>query len=143
MPAPRRLFPGGIAASIVLLLLLLTVSAGVYFALVRPSAAFAPFTDGDEGLTRIHQGRRLSAILAVLLMSLLAILAFLVGAYLLIRIGRALVQKRVGGEPTQYVDIWSRYRISEQQIDDLTRESSADDDDERDGPPRRGGPEPE
>ena len=124
---------------LVLVALLATVCVALYVFLqrrLRPSAA--RLAAGE--LTRESVLAELSLLLLVLLGSGLLILSFVVGAYLLIRVGRAVSQKPVGGQATEYVDAWSRYRLSQEQIQATTGEGPADsqtqpDDDDGHGPP--------
>jgi hypothetical protein len=66
--------------------------------------------------------RRMFSSLAVLLLSGLLVLIFAIGAYLLIRVGRAVTQKPPAqAGPTQYADAWSQYRISDAEVDAAMR----------------------
>lgn len=67
--------------------------------------------------------RQLSYMLAVLLVAALLILLFVISLYLISRIGRALLRKPVGGRPTPYVDAWSQYRLTDEEIEEATRET--------------------
>jgi hypothetical protein len=80
----------------------------------------------------------MSVLLIITLGSILLIRLFVVGAYLLIRTGRSLSQRRLGGRPTEYVDAWSQYRLSEEQIQSALPEEppGGEDQSNRDeGPP--------
>lgn len=97
--------------------------------------------------TRQFEARRLSALLMILMVSILLILVFVIGAYLLIRIGRAVAATGDRAKPTEYVDAWSQYRLSEDDIAQATEEPLGEpgkpDEDEPDNdspgedPPRR------
>lgn len=65
--------------------------------------------------------QRLAALARLLLASILILLIFVVGAILMMRVGR-IVWRPAEPRPTRYVDAWSMHRISEQQIAELTRE---------------------
>lgn len=71
--------------------------------------------------------RRIAALARVLLWSLLILLLFVVGAMLMIRVGR-IFRRPPGPRATRYVDAWSLHRLTDEQIAELTG------DDE--GPPR-------
>ncbi len=118
----------------VVLVVLVLALAGIGYLLVSQwmlltSARSAPgAADGARPAvldTRQPEVRRLMYRMAVLLAALLLILIFVVGSYLLIRIGRAITRKPVGGQPTEYVDAWSRYRLSDEEIARATNESPA------------------
>ncbi|MEW6254175.1 MAG: hypothetical protein AB1716_26290 [Planctomycetota bacterium] len=119
---------------LVLGVLLLTVCLAVYLALGRwvyPSAT----PQGAEDM-RALESQRLITLLAILLISALLILLFVMGAYLLINVGRLVARERVGGQPTEYIDAWGQYRLSDEQINAATQE------DARDEPGRRRPPGP-
>ena len=63
--------------------------------------------------------RRLAAVAQVLLWSLLILLAFVVGALLMIRVGR-IFHRPTPQKRTRYVDAWSLHRLSDEQIAELT-----------------------
>ncbi len=115
---------------LVLTFLLLTVCATVYLSLSRWAHPVAT-TDLTEEQLHVAEMRRFAMLLSILLMSALLILLFVVGAYLLINVGRVVGRERVGGKPTEYVDIWGKYRLTEEQISAATAE------DDRDNPHRR------
>jgi hypothetical protein len=129
MSGLRRPSTGRMATVLIVAALLLAVCLSVYVFLVRNVPSGLPGAGGE--LTRQELRRKLTLLLAVVLGAILLILAFVLGAYLVIRIGRAVAQKPVGGEPTEYVDAWSRYRVSAAQIDAATREE----DDSAEPPP--------
>lgn len=145
MSALRRVWTGRVATVLIVAALLLTVCVSVYLFLVRNLPSGLPTGPGGE-LTRQALRRKLTLLLAVVLGAVLLILAFVLGAYLVIRIGRAVSQKPVGGQPTEYVDAWSRYRLSEAEIDAATREEESggsppagpDEDSAEDEPPPEG-----
>ncbi|MCG3127876.1 MAG: hypothetical protein CHACPFDD_02748 [Phycisphaerae bacterium] len=66
--------------------------------------------------------QRLGLLLATLMAAALALAAFVIGSYMVIRIGRTLISRDVGGAPTRYVDAWSNYRISDDEIHAATHE---------------------
>lgn len=120
----------------VAILLVLMVLAGVYVFFAQRQAPIPCILDDD--LTRQdRETKRLVALLTVLLVSALLILMFVVGAYFVIHIGQYISRQRVGGKPTEYVDAWQNYRLSEADISAATDEpaDSSDDPDERPPPP--------
>ncbi len=138
MPNSRRLTSGRTVLLLVLAALVIVVGAAVYLVIVRvvdpDSLSFVAAAESENGL-RMEQARRLSLLLAILLLSALLILVFVLGAYLLIRVGRlaARTRTRVGGAPTEYVDAWQQYRLTEEQISAATsnldgRAAARDDD---------------
>ncbi len=120
-PSDGRIFTWFVLAGIGLL-----VAATMYLYLGR--AMYYPvipteFDPADP--VSAAQERRLKALLVLLLAAALLILVFVLGAYLVIRLGRAVTESSVGGKPTRYVDAWSRYRISDEQVTAATREDDA------------------
>lgn len=137
----RRRSPGRIAMMIMVIVLLITVCAALYLVLERRLRPVGSRLASGE-LTRQALGTELTLLLVILLGSVLLILIFVIGSYLFIRVGRAVSQKRVGGEPTKYVDAWSRYRLTEEQIEAATQEE-ANRDEDRDEPPDNSPPHPD
>jgi hypothetical protein len=121
----RRPPLGRTAMMVTLIALLAIVCISVYLFLVRRLHSASPLLQAPE-ITRETLRRELSVLLVVMLGSVLLILLFVIGAYLLIRVGRAVSQKGVGGQPTEYTDAWSRYRLSQEEIEAATREERSD-----------------
>lgn len=116
---------------ILMLLCALALLAGATAYLYYNASRMAPAVPGPfagapapEEDVDVVEARRLTAMLAMLLLSILLILAFLIGSYLLIHVGRAVVRRPIGGKRTEYVDAWSRYRITDDQIIAATIESA-------------------
>ena len=117
----RKHSPGHTAMMIMFIVLILTVCAALYLFLERRlSPATARLATGELSAESVQA--ELSLLLLITLGAVLLILIFIVGAYLFIRTGRLVSHKRVGGKPTDYVDVWSSYRLSEDQIDAATEE---------------------
>ena len=95
--------------------LLLTVSTALYLFLAR-SRERAILEAATQPGPPLYEGRRLTIILTVLLVAGLLILAFTLGAYLVVRTGRLISLPQVGGTPTPYVDAWRKYRLTDEQI---------------------------
>ena len=66
------------------------------------------------------KAQHINALLRLLLQSFLLFLAFLLGSYLIVRVGRALVARRAERGRTEYVDAWSSYRLTQEEIDTAT-----------------------
>ena len=125
MPNVPRPIYGRLVTLLVLGVLLLTVSAAMYVYWAQSGARPPPGADvqTEAELQRLSDAAHRSAtLLTIALVSALLILLFSVGAYLVIRAGQLVARERVGGEPTAYVDVWSRYRLSEEQIAAATDE---------------------
>lgn|SRR5690554_5636771 len=60
---------------------------------------------------------RLQALWAMLLVSLILLVLFIIGALLIFRYGRRLFAERGGRQDTPYVDAWRQYRLSEDDLD--------------------------
>jgi len=61
---------------------------------------------------------RTRALYGTLTLSALLVLVFLVGSYVMIRAGRAMLARPRRPRPTEYVDAWSHYRLREEQPPD-------------------------
>jgi hypothetical protein len=126
----RRLLSGRTVTVLVLATLVVTVCAAVYMAMVRlgPLDNLPPGPlDEMDAEARMEAARRLTLLLSILLISSLLILLFALGAYLVIRIGRLVARDRapLGGKPTEYVDAWRQYRLTDEQISAATSESDS------------------
>jgi ABC-type uncharacterized transport system fused permease/ATPase subunit len=126
--------------------LLILVAVGSYTFVARSSdraPAAERIVTSEQGF---NEARRLGALMILMLVAMLLILLFVIGSYLLIRIGREITRKSEQHKPTKYVDAWSQYRLTDEQIAEATQEppgragDSAEDegDDERPGPERDG-----
>jgi hypothetical protein len=127
---------GRLAVILILAVLCCAVLATTYALFVK-SAAFSsaaqvsgpadaptgPGADQPRGVRR-----QLASRISLLLATVLVILAFVIGSYLVIRIGRVVTQRPVGGHPTRYVDAWSGYRLTDEEIAAATEEEPADQD---------------
>jgi len=141
---------GRAATIIVLAALLVLISAGVYIAWGRLWASSPPvqLQEQDE-IAAWRHSRQLTMLLTLLLISALLILLFVIGAYLVIQMGRLVARARspVGGEPTPYVDAWSNYRLTDEEIAAATSgdspDAEQDDDEDTGGAGPRSGPPPE
>jgi hypothetical protein len=64
--------------------------------------------------------RQFHALFRMLTHSFFIFLAFLLGSYLMVRIGRRVLHQEPSGRRSQYVDAWSNYRLSQEEIDTAT-----------------------
>ena len=113
---------GRTAMLLILLALMLTVATAAYLVFTKGGADEADTlaVDQPERPIDARPARQLFYKLSILLVSLLLILIFVIGSYLLIRIGRAVTGKPIGGKATEYVDAWGSYRLSQEEIDTAT-----------------------
>ncbi|TWT42178.1 hypothetical protein RAS1_33080 [Phycisphaerae bacterium RAS1] len=121
MASSSQITYGRAAAVVVFLALLVTFSAVLYLAVSRPldvPASNSP--EQNEVAMQRLQAKRLSIMLLLMFGAMLLILVFVIGSYLLIRAGKVVTERRVGGEPTEYVDAWAKYRVTDEQIADAT-----------------------
>ncbi len=123
--APRPAY-GRTATLIVLVILLLTVSSGVYLFIAQHQLDETPATLLDPK-AELARTQHLIILITILLISALLILVYVVGAYLLIWIGRLVARGSIGGKPTPYVDAWQQYRVTDEEIAAATQEPPADD----------------
>ncbi len=132
-PAPGPSY-GRTAVLIALGVLALTVGATAYVFLAHGHAPPAGLgTDSaPAGRVPVDERRNLTFLLMISISALL-ILLFVLGAYLVIRLGHFLARERVGGQPTEYVDAWGSYRLSDEQISAATDEDHPNGDDEPPG----------
>lgn len=119
----------------VLVTLLLTVAAVVYVYMARQGGPVVidGLTEDEQEQLKDREARRLVALLAILLTSALLILLYVIGTYLVIRAGQFVSRERIGGRPTDYVDAWKAYRLSDEQVLAATDEGESAEDSE-DGP---------
>jgi hypothetical protein len=110
----------------VLIALLLTISAAVYMYVIRFELVASPAAPGAQDPSAdARRLARLSVLLTILLISALLVLLFVLGCYLLIRAGR-FVREPIAGKPTDYMDVWQDYRLTDDQIAAATAESADD-----------------
>lgn len=106
----------------------------------QPGVAQVETQAPEQPGTEAGAARRMRSLYTTLTVTLLLLLAFVVGTYVMVRVGRAIVRRPRRREPTRYVDAWTGYRLSEQEIERATGETSAADsgsDDDTDEQPDR------
>jgi hypothetical protein len=118
---------GGRTLPLVLLLgLVLLLAAGSYLVVRTQTRAPQAGGEGASGALATDV-RRAGSSAGKLLLSFLLLLAFLIGSYLIVRVGRRVVHGPVHAGPTRYVDAWGRYRVTEEQIEAATEETDGPD----------------
>lgn len=70
--------------------------------------------------------REVSYLMLATLAAMVTLMIFVLGVFIMRRMGARLRRMRVGGEPTPYVDTWSQYRLSEDEIEAATAENESD-----------------
>ena len=116
---------GRTAVLLVLGVLALTIGTAVYVFFAQHGAqasALGGIASDEEADRALADSRRLVTLLTLLLISALLILLFVVGAYLVIRVGQFVARDRLGGKTTAYVDAWQNYRLTDEQISAATEE---------------------
>jgi hypothetical protein len=73
----------------------------------------------DEPQVQAH-AQQLDALFRMLTHSFFVFLAFLLGSYLMVRIGRRVLYHGSSGNRSEYVDAWGSYRLSQEEIDTAT-----------------------
>jgi hypothetical protein len=131
-PRPSRL-------AIVFVLVGLALSAIGIAYLMSPAERELPPISASHDELRLQQLNAL--LLRMLTHSFLIFLAFLVGSYVMVRVGRRVLSHREPPRRSEYVDAWSNYRLSQDEIDTAT--ARLDDDFPPDLPPGGRGPVPE
>jgi len=66
--------------------------------------------------------QELRALVAVLMLSFFLFLTFLIGSYLMVRIGRRMIERKRLRQRTPYVDVWGNYRLTQEQIESAVRQ---------------------
>jgi len=66
--------------------------------------------------------RQVAYLMLATLAALVTLVVFVLGVFIVKRMGARLRSQRVGGQPTKYVDSWSQYRLSDEEIDAATAE---------------------
>lgn len=119
------------AATVAALLMALGAMAAVFVSRRAGSGLLStpPATPAGGTPLETDVRQRLGLLLATLMAAALALAAFVIGSYMMIRIGRALISRDVGGAPTRYVDAWANYRLSDDEIEAATQERHEGDDD--------------
>lgn len=79
-------------------------------------------------------GHRIFAYTAILAVSVVLVVVFVIGSYVMIRAGRALLSAGGKREKTTYTDAWAAGRVSEEEIRRATREPDAEPTDEEPPP---------
>lgn len=123
------------ALVVMLIALLVTVCVSMYLFLVRR------FSPAAGEMTPERFRAEVTLLMTILLGAALLIIVFVIGAYLFIRIGQFVSEKPRPEQPTKYVDAWSQYRLTEEEIQAATDEEppAAPGADEDEPPP--GGPD--
>lgn len=122
----RKHITGGLIAAVVLFA---TIAALLWFS--APADAPAPSTQpGDPASIS-----RLRAMSRTLLVSVLLLLAFLFGSWLIVRIGQRMRSTRADSTRTEYIDAWSSYRLlnDDDEPRGAAEDPRRDEDDERPG----------
>jgi hypothetical protein len=97
-----------------------------------------PLSDPEPHRQRVEQ---VDALLRMLMHSFFLFMAFLFGSYLMVRIGRRVLDHKPGRARTEYVDAWGSYRLTQDEIE--TASARLDDDFPPDTPPpQQEGPAP-
>ncbi|GMU83216.1 MAG: hypothetical protein AMXMBFR47_30870 [Planctomycetota bacterium] len=81
-----------------------------------------PLDGSDETVDEPSPFAKPFALFSALVITFVLFLAFLVGSYLMVRVGRMLVDRGTPPRETKYVDAWGSYRLTEAQIEDALRE---------------------
>lgn len=140
-PAARR----GAASPRLAILLMLAGALAVIVLLVQmtdiaplqPAVTTQPAADGQS-----LEARRTIYVLAVTLVTVGLLTAFILGVYLVNRMGRQLKRPLRSERDRPHVDAWSQYRLSDEDIERATHEEDGgdepppnDEDDARGSPP--------
>ncbi len=109
---------------LIALVLVICVAVAIFLSNLHRKETW-PLVRGETD-PEVAKAVQLYVLLTILLIAALLILLFVVGSYLLIRVGRLLARHSVSGKPTPYVDAWSGYRLTDEQIAAATTEQKPD-----------------
>lgn len=90
----------------------------------------------------VAREKQLYGLVRLVAVSAAALVAFVLGSYLMIRAGRAVLPRSGSRTVTKYTDAWSGYRLTQEQIDAATREPPPEPDGLREGGQDAGPPRP-
>jgi hypothetical protein len=135
---PEQRPPSRLAAGFVIVGLTLS-AIGIAYIIYAGRERELPPISAPEPDPRIEQ---LHALLTLLMLSFFLVLVFLLGSYLMVRIGRGLLARKRLRHRTEYVDGWGSYRLTQDQIDSATQQLKDSLASETPPDPDEGGPEP-
>ncbi|MFQ5806400.1 MAG: hypothetical protein ACE5I3_08115 [Phycisphaerae bacterium] len=98
-------------------------AVGIAYMIYAGRERHLPPLTAPEPDPRIEQ---LEALVRMLTHSFFLFLAFLIGSYLMVRIGRHVLDRKTSRERTEYVDAWGKYRLTQDEIDTATRQLDED-----------------
>lgn len=96
----------------------------LYLVWMQRVQELGPITSETSGelTTEPSQTAKPVALTSALVTTFVMFLAFLVGSYLMVRVGRMLVDGGSSPRETKYVDAWGSYRLTDAQIEAALRE---------------------
>lgn len=94
-------------------------------ALLAPTACLLELSAAEDVSFSAQDKREVAYLMLATLAALVTLLMFILGIFVMKRIGARLRSHRIGGEPTTYVDTWSQYRLSEDEIAAATAEDES------------------
>lgn len=104
-------------------------------AIVYNNSLIAPQELPPVGPLDEERRATIDAVTATLLVTFAVFLAFLIGSYLMIRFGRLLLDRSPPAR-TEYIDAWSRYRVSDAEIAAVSDDLKAMSGDDPGSPPK-------
>lgn len=90
--------------------------AGVYLVAREISPGLLKDSSHDSPHARVYWAWSALALMTI------GVISILLGSFLMIRAGRAFLVQGARSQPTPYVDVWSRYRVTPEQIRAATQE---------------------
>ncbi len=108
--------PSRLAVVFVVVGLALSAIGIAYIIYAGRARELPPLTEPQDDV-RIQQ---LDALLRMMMHSFFLFLAFLVGSYLMVRIGRGVLRQKPFRQSSEYVDAWGNYRLTQDEIDTAT-----------------------
>jgi hypothetical protein len=102
-------------------LALLLLLGALYLVSLELQPVAAP-TGGHVAGEAPDRARRLHAVWRLLAASTMLVASFVIGSFLMARLGRAFLGPSARRAATRYSDAWSNYRLTEEQIRSATEE---------------------
>ncbi len=113
--------PSKLAIAFVVVGLALSAAGIVYIIYAGRPRQLPPVA--EQPLPPEMRVRELEALLRMLTQSFIVFMAFLLGSYVMVRVGRALLGPRhEDTRPSEYVDAWGQYRLSDEHVEAAARQ---------------------
>lgn len=124
-PEPQQ--PSRLAVGFVVVGLALTAISIAYIVYAGRERHLPPIIAPPGGHPEIEARiDEMKALLRLLIHSFVLFLAFLLGSYAVVRVGRRVLAHKRSPKRTEYIDAWANYRLTQDQIDAVGRRLEQD-----------------